>query len=386
MPLPDYGGNSIVNLMSSLGQALGCQVNDYPIMTTLPPDDICESRNLILLVIDGLGYEYLLNYGHGSILHQHLRSRMTSVFPSTTATAITTFMTGQAPQQHGLSGWHTYLKELGCVTAVLPFRPRVASSGFNSNIIDVHRLYGHTPLFDLIDRPSYVVAPEWIIHSEYNIAHSGSALLHGYNTLEQCFKNIENVVKSSQRDKYIYAYWPDFDRYSHESGCNSLQVNKHFAELDQAFGKLLNDLEGTDSTILVTADHGFIDTEPAKIIQLSDHPIMQESLVLPLCGEPRAAYCYVHPHKQQQFADYVSHELAEYVDLKSSHALVTEGYFGGGPVHPGLYDRIGHYGLIMRENYVLKDRLAGEPPFVHIGVHGGISSQEMYVPLIVVNC
>lgn len=386
MPLPDYQGNGIVNLMSSLGQALGHAVNDYPVLTSLPPEEMRESRNVILLVIDGLGYESLLNFGQGGALHSHLRSKMTSVFPSTTATAITTFMTGQAPQQHGLTGWHTYLKELGCVTAVLPFRPRVASSGFNSNIIDVHRLYGHIPLFDLIDRPSYVVAPEWIIHSEFNVAHSGSALLHGYNTLDQCFQNIGDVVKASRQDKYIYAYWPDFDRYSHESGCNSLRVQRHFAELDAAFARLLKDLEGSNSTIIVTADHGFIDTEANRVIQLCDHPVMQDSLVLPLCGEPRAAYCYVHPHKQQQFTDYVSRELVNYAELKSSDMLVEEGYFGSGQAHPCLYDRIGHYVLIMKENYVLKDRLAGESPFVQIGVHGGISAQEMYVPLIVVNC
>ena len=48
---------------------------------------------------------------------------LTSTSPTcttATATAITTFMTGLAPQQHGLTGWHVYLKELGCVTAVLP--------------------------------------------------------------------------------------------------------------------------------------------------------------------------------------------------------------------------------------------------------------------------
>lgn len=342
--------------------------------------------NIVLLVIDGLGYEYLLKSGQGSSLHTHLRSQMTSVFPSTTATAITTFMTGQAPQQHGLTGWHTYLKELGCVTAVLPFRPRVGSNGFSGNIIDVHQLYGHTPFFDLINRPSYVVAPEWIIHSEYNVAHSGSALLYGYNTLGQCFQNIETIVKNSPEKKYIYAYWPDFDRYSHESGCNSSRVNSHFAELDEAFAKLLIDLEGTNTSIIVTADHGFIDTDISRVIQLGDHPTMQDAMVLPLCGEPRAAYCYVHPDKQAQFVDYVSNELSSFAELKQSKMLIDENYFGFGNIHPQLSERIGHYTLIMRDNYVLKDRLAGEAPFVHIGVHGGKSIQEMYVPLIVAQC
>jgi len=386
MPLPDYQGHSIVNLMSSLGQALGAKVNDYPLLVDLPPEQLRDSRNIILLVIDGLGYKYLLNSDQDGCLHRHLHAQITSVFPSTTATAITTFMTGQAPQQHGLTGWHTYLKELGCVTAVLPLRPRVAAGGFNSNTFDVHQLYGHTPFFDLIERPSYVVAPEWIIHSEYNVAHSGSALLHGYNSLNQCFQNIDMIIKASARNKYIYAYWPDFDRYSHESGCNSPRVDRHFAELDEAFARLLDKLAGTNTSVIVTADHGFIDTETSRVIHLADHPVIQDALVLPLCGEPRAAYCYVHPHKVQQFTDYVINELADHVDLKTADQLVEEGWFGCGTSHPRLIERIGHYVLIMKDNYVVKDRLVGEPPFVHVGVHGGISAEEMYVPLIFAQC
>jgi len=386
MPVPDYQGNSLVNLMSSLGQAMACQVNDYPLLTSLLPEEINQKKNIVLFVIDGLGYEYLINNAKDSALHRHLRSRITSVFPSTTATAITTFMTGQAPLQHGLTGWHTYLKELGCVTAVLPFRPRVGSKGFDNDSIDVHRLYGHTPIFDLIDRASYVVAPEWIIHSEYNVAHSGSALLHGYNTLSECFQNIEDIIKAEEQPKYIYAYWPDFDRYSHEFGCTSSRVNNHFAELDTAFERLLSNIEGSNTSVIVTADHGFIDTVPDRVIQLSDHPVIQTSLVLPLCGEPRTAYCYVHPDREQQFVAYVEREFTEFAELHSSKVLVEKAYFGKGQAHPHFYDRIGHYTLLMKENYVLKDILAGEPPFAHIGVHGGTSVQEMYVPLIFANC
>ena len=386
MPLPEYQGNSIVNLMSSLGQAMGITVNDYPELTALPAQEFSESQNIVLLVIDGLGYEYLNKYGKGSALHSHCRSKITSVFPSTTATAITTFMTGLAPQQHGLTGWFTYLKELGCITAVLPFRPRVGANTYNTDTIDIHKLYGHTPLFDLIDRDAYVVAPEWIIHSDYNVAHSGSALLHGYNSLQECFINIESIVKKSADKKYIYAYWPDFDRYSHESGCSSTRVNNHFAELDEAFESLLQNLQGTNSSVIVTADHGFIDTEQEKIIHIHDHPVIQDSLVMPLSGEPRTAYCYIHPDKLRSFVDYVEAELAGSVEMKTSRSLVDEGYFGTGETHPRLFERIGHYTLVMKDNYIIKDQLAGEPPFVHIGVHGGTSAQEMYVPLILARC
>ena len=51
--------------------------------------------------------------------------------------------------------------------------------------------------------------------------------------------------------------------------------------------------------------------------------------------------------------------------------------------HPRLHERIGDYTLIMKEKAVIKDWLPGEPRYVQIGVHGGVTAQEMYVPLIV---
>jgi len=386
MPIPDYKGQSIVNLMSSLSQAMGSKVNNYPGLTALSGEQLKDSRNIVLLIIDGLGYEYLQAQAKGSSLQQHLTGKIDSVFPSTTATAITSFMTGLAPMQHGLTGWFTYLKELGCITAVLPFRPRVGANTFNTENIDVHKLYGHTPIFDLLQWKSYVVAPEWIIHSDYNVAHSGSALLHGYNTMHDCFSNITSIIKSSSEKKYVYAYWPDFDRYSHETGCTSNKVNGHFAELDARFDALLKELQGTETTVLVTADHGFIDTTPDRIIHVHDHPVIERSLVMPLCGEPRAAYCYVHPDQQQTFVEYIQSELSDKMDIYSSREIVESAYFGHGTPHPRLQERIGHYTLIMKENYIIKDQLAGESAFAHIGVHGGTSTKELYVPLIQVNC
>ena len=384
MHKPDFTGTSLVNLMGTLLDAMGGVANGYPLLTGLDSESIKDSRNIVLFVIDGLGYDYLTKAGSGSTLHQHLRAKLTSVFPSTTASAITTFMTGLAPQQHGLTGWHVYLKELGCVTAVLPFRPRLPNASFAQDGCDVRRLYDCEPLFNRIDRSSYVIAPELIIHSEYNVAHSGSAFLHAYDTMSGCFNNIANIIKSDDAKKYLYAYWPDFDRYSHEFGNASAKVISHFEQLDEMFTSLLTELEGTETTVLVTADHGFTDTEASSLIQLHDHPVMQDALLLPLCGEPRVAYCYIHPGKEAQFVNYVQDELGTYAELMPSQALIDGEFFGSGPMHSQLHNRIGHYALLMKENYIIKDWLLGESSYVPIGVHGGMSQEEMFVPFVVI--
>ena len=50
-----------------------------------------------------------------------------------------------------------------------------------------------------------------------------------------------------------------------------------------------------------------------------------------------------------------------------------------------LFDRVGDYVLVMKDNYVVEDSILGEKRPPHIGHHGGVSSGEMFVPLIVIN-
>ena len=91
--LPDYHGGSLVNLMSSIATALGGS-SPYPPLAALPPQAMAGARHLVLLVVDGLGFDYLSS--RDGALRSHLRGRLTSVFPSTTASAIPTFLTGLA--------------------------------------------------------------------------------------------------------------------------------------------------------------------------------------------------------------------------------------------------------------------------------------------------
>ena len=59
-----------------------------------------------------------------SSLRRHRIGSLSSVFPSTTASAITTFMTGLPPSQHALTGWHVQLDEIDEMLAILPMTVR----------------------------------------------------------------------------------------------------------------------------------------------------------------------------------------------------------------------------------------------------------------------
>ena len=377
--MPDYNGGSIVNLMASIMQALGTQEDQYPPLRTLSPAQLTR-RNIVLLVVDGLGHDNVIEHCRDGALGRHLKDRITSVFPTTTATAITTFLTGTAPQQHGITGWFTYFRELGTVLAPLPYRPR---HGGSAPAIAARTLFGHASVFDHLEARSHVVAPLRIVHSEYNTAHNGSARLHGFASLGEMFDTVARIVRAPDDRHYVYAYWPELDRLAHEHGIASPEAAKHLAEIDAAFAAFLDRIGGTSTTVIVTADHGFIDARPDQTIELDAHPELARMLLLPLCGERRAAYCYVRAAERAQFADYVSAHLEEHARLEDSARLVESGYFGLGSPHPRLHERIGDYTLIMKGNALIKDWLPGEARYVHVGVHGGTSAREMYVPLIV---
>ncbi len=383
MHLPNYHNGSIVNLMSSFLNAFGGS-SDYAPLPLLPPSLLSETKNVVLLVIDGFGYEYLLSREQSTIFHKHLKGKITSVFPSTTAAGVTTFLTGLAPQQHAVTGWFMYLKEFGSVAVSLPFEPRCCEASLCRNGIGSDIVYGHTQMFRQIKRQAYSIYHKRIHRSDYNTKMNQSPKKVTYRTLFGFFRKIKKVISSHREEKFIYAYWSEFDTLCHRHGTQSAKVIKHYHELTKKLTALVEVIAKTDTTLIITADHGMIDSGPSKTIEVKKHPELRETLILPLCGEPRVAYCYVRPSKTTQFEKYISQNFNGICDLYRSEELIEKQYFGLFEPDRRLYDRIGDYVLIMRENYVIKDFLLGENEKFHIGDHGGVSKEEMFVPLIVI--
>jgi predicted AlkP superfamily pyrophosphatase or phosphodiesterase len=383
MDLPSYKNGSIVNLMSSIAIALG-DTPLYEPLEQLKPEVLSQSKNIVLLVVDGLGYEYVVNHGKGSIFYENLKDKITSVFPSTTAASLTTFATGLAPQQHGITGWFTYLKELGMVSAVLPFKPRNGGLCFSQTKVKPQKIFDQQPLFEKFKVPSYVVTYKDFVKSDYTRATTGKTKRIQYRGLTECFREVKKVIFSHNRRKFIYAYWSEFDHLCHKHGTTSKEVTEHFQYLNAKLASFLKSIDGTNTMVLITADHGVIDTDQSRTIALKNHPTLYETLTLPLCGEPRLAYCYVRPFRTKLFEDYIRERFSEVCELHKSEDLVEKNYFGLFDPHKNLLDRIGDYVLIMKDRYVIKDFVLGEKEYFPIGNHGGLSKEEVFVPLVII--
>jgi arylsulfatase A-like enzyme len=234
-------------------------------------------------------------------------------------------------------------------------------------------------LFDALTARSIVVSWRKIIDSIYNVRHCGRAERLAYDDLPGFLDQTVAAVKSGPQEKLVYAYWPEFDALSHQHGVGSAEVRAHFDALDEAFGQLLARLAGTDTMLVLTADHGFIDCAAEESIELP--PQLSSLLRFPLCGERRVAFCHVHDEKN--FIDKAKAVFGGRADIRPSRELAQEGWFGPGRAHPHFAERIGDVAIVMNGRGTVKDWVTGEPRHLHIGNHGGASEDEMQIPLVV---
>lgn len=99
------------------------------------------------------------------------------------------------------------------------------------------------PLFDRLEVESYSLCPDWIAQSDFNRAHLGRAEPVPYQDLDDCLTRIAQIARAHDKRKYIYAYWPGFDRLAHQQGIGS-DGNVYISDLaNNAIGVIDNSRE-----------------------------------------------------------------------------------------------------------------------------------------------
>lgn len=377
---PNYEEWNIINLTSSILKAFWKKSFYNPLAEL---DYMKDSKNIVLIVIDWLWYKFFEKYGKGTIFEKYFRRSLTTVFLSTTTSAITTLQTWVAPNKHWFVARKTFFKEVWTILKILPYKIRF--DGFNINHFQTSKadFIKEKSICQKINCESVVIFPEEII-DEGNKKILTKKILW-YTDLDWFFNHIKAELKKTGDRKYIYWYIPYFDSICHEFWIGSQESIKYFELLNNAFINFIDSLKSTNTTILITADHGQINTESQKVIYLKDHKEMEECLTMPLCWEPRVAFCYVKSAKTEQFEKYVNKNLNHCSRLYKSDDIIKEWFFWSGISNPVLQDRLWDYILVMKENYIIKDFIMGEEEKYDIWNHWALSENEMLVPLFVVD-
>jgi hypothetical protein len=377
---PDYQGGGLLNLMQTLSWELGGPDLGYPPLATDVLAGIGHHRHVCLLLIDGLGAAQLRRLGPETRLNLRRRATLSSVFPPTTAAAVSTVLTGQPPGRHGLIGWHQLHGEEIIAPLPLYVRHSAGSASAPQQLADT--LFSAPPLFERFSRPAFLMLPEDICHSPCSRHHAGSSMRLPYRDSEDAFVQLTARLYSPV-PAFHYLYLRQMDTLMHEIGPDDEAAVRLLAELDGDFGRLLDAAKQNDAAVVAIADHGFVAAPAEQWLDVDEIPELYSLLARPLSGETRMSYCHVKPGCMERFIELARARLGHACWVEPSAELLAAGVFGPGPAHPDLAHRCGDVALIAKPGWNLRDTLPGERKLQLAGTHAGVHPDEMEIPLIV---
>lgn len=399
--LPDYDGRGLANVPATVLAVLGARdERDLPPLRDLDPGLTDGIRQVVLILADGLGWGQLerLCERHETpfiaSLVERARARedaqlleATSVFPSTTAAAITTLNTGRTPQEHGNIAYFCWLEEFGQVTQMLRWGPAKHRRGsyFDDGSLDAAR-YRLVPSIHarLVERGarSYVIEPEVFRHEAMTRMHAAEAEFMGYvlpSTLGVRLGQLLDQRPWGSDLAYVYAYWAGVDTSAHLYGPRSPEHAAEASLLDRALERALAGRSAGDTLVLLTADHGHAEVDPVHLLDVEGDLELRTHLVHPIAGEPRLPF--FHTERADAVRDRLEARWPGAFTLFDRDEAIAEGLFGRGDASAARR-RIGELcGLLSGQRAATIVRVDGQA-VQHRGAHGGLTADEMRIPII----
>jgi hypothetical protein len=395
--MPDYDGGGLLNVPATVLDVLGARdAGDAPPLAGLDPRLRDGVRQVIVILADGLGswqLEMFCDRGDMPFLAE-LRERArrrdgaqlleaTTVFPSTTAAAITTMNTARTPLEHGNLAYFVWLEEFAQVTAMLRWGPAVKRRGsyFDDPAVDPLRFVLVPSIHArLRDRgiASYVVEPEIFRSEAMTRMHAAEATFLGYVVPSTMGVRLRALL-DAPRPSYVYAYWSGIDTVSHLYGPRSDEAAIEASMLDISLRFALAGRTAGDTLVVVTADHGHATTDPDKMLDIVGDEELRALLRNPPAGEPRLVF--LHTDQPKQVRAYLERKWPGQVTLLDRDELIDAGLFGrGDPIVARR--RIGEVVVLLDRDLSASIMRVDGQTVRHRGSHGGLSADEMRIPVL----
>lgn len=361
---PRYDGLALSNLMPSV---LARLTDEDPVI------DLPRATKYVVLLVDGLGWHQLQQYGEHAETMAGLAAhgpRLTCSVPSTTATSLTSLGCGATPGEHGVVGYTFFEPSAGQVINALTWAggpedlsgfaqtpttfQRLASLGRASGAVTLGRFAG-----------SALTRLAFNGTTLFPVAAEGDAA--GFASL------VTDALRSAD---VVYCYERMLDHDGHGFGVGSWQWLERVGIVDDLLAHLLEVLP-PEVCLLVTGDHGMINVPEESRLVAEDEPRLAgyDSLG----GEPR--FRHVYGDNPRELAWAWESVLGERADVLRREEAIDAGWFG--PQVTGLSAaRIGNVVVAMRSDFaVMSHQTPGE--FSLVGMHGSLTAAEMEVPLLI---
>lgn len=332
-----------------------------------------RAGSVVLVLIDGLGAIGLRQHaGHARTLTAGMAKKdvASSVFPSTTAAALTSILTGVWPGEHGLVGYRVLDPSRDVLVNQL--------TGWESEGLDPKSWQPAPTVFERADaegRRAFAVGVAAYAGSGFTRATLRGAEFVAAQTPAARVKAAYELAER-HAGSVVYCYLPEVDKAGHRYGVDSPQWIAALEEVDAALSARVPSGVG----VLVTSDHGMVDVPAHRQVVLeADHL----AGVRHLGGEPRMLHVYVEPGASAvDVASRWSRDLAGVADVGTRQQAVDAGLFGP-VVTDAAASRMGDVLVVARGNAAIYDGTAADQRNRGmVGQHGGLTPEERQVPLL----
>ena len=352
---PDYEGACIVNVASSL---LGEDLPDWF------PEPVRDASAILLFLLDGLGWNAFEEMrGDLPVLSSLEGSPITSVVPSSTASALTSVTTGLSPSQHGLVG----------------YRMRVGPEILNvlgwfypggSEAPDPQQIQ---PAPSFAGRQVKIVTRSQFVKSGFSEASMRGARLIGWRTTSTLVEHCRRLGASGER--FFYAYYDGVDLVAHQYGLKNDFFAAEVRAADRLIGEVIEVLP-PGCAVVIVSDHGQVHLDRKSWIPLE----ACDPYAASYAGDGRFRFIYAKSGASSDLLKAAEECVGEKGWVFSREQLIEEGWLGPRP-EPWIRDRIGDVTLAARDAVAFIDPTNPLEVNLQSG-HGSLTEREMLVPLL----
>jgi hypothetical protein len=351
-----------------------------------------QFERVALVYVDAFGWTFLERQQSHPLVERvrsdGLIAQLTSQFPSTTTAHTTTIHSGQPVAEHGLYEW--YVLEPALNRIITPLLFSFAGDGERetlAGVLDPAAVFpGESFYARLAARgvSSSVAQSAAFAHASPNRVLLRGARVIPFAAPDEGLALAAAALAAAER-AYAVIYLDEVDSLMHHIGPSGLAV-------DLAFAKALTAIKRAafpaGTLVLVTADHGMSPVDPARTVYVNRvWPELAEHLETGADGKPlapagscRDLFLHVRDGHADEVRDQLGDRLDGVAEVVTAEALIAAGAFDD--PSPRLRARLGD--VVVLPHY-------GEAVFWHepdrfvqglYGQHGGLSPQEMEIPLL----
>lgn len=329
-----------------------------------------KARHIVVVLVDGLGHHQLeARRGHAPFLRSAAAGTVTAGFPTTTATSLALFGTGQPAGRTGMAGYTVRNPRTGALANLVSWEGADDPADWQRE----------PSLLEAAHAGGVSVASL----GKRRFAGSGltrAALAGGtFIGADALGERIDQALLRARTPGLTYVYWGEIDAVGHKHGWQSQEWVAALEDADRELQRLATSLP-KGARLVVTADHGMVDVTGARRWDISGTPALSAG-VTAVAGEPRALHLYTGPDDAAAVAARWQEVLGGHGVVIERAELIDSGLVG--EVAPHVTARLGDVVVAMTGRATVVDsRIHSAQALGLIGVHGSLTRDELEVPLL----